>query len=1604
MEAMMSEHDKLARQRSNLSADQRALLNKWMRGTVSEAHRTQNIPRRSLTGPVALSFAQQRLWFLAQLEPVASIYILPVSFALKGPLDLLALQQSLSEIMSRHEILRTRFVLLQESPVQVIDPPAPLDLPLLDLAALPEEARESQARQLATEETRRRFDLAGGPLWRTRLLRLGAREHILLLSMHHLLCDGWSMSVLFRELSVLYAAFSAGRTSALPDLPLQYADYVLWQREWLVGELFQEQLVFWKKQLTDLPQLSLPTDHQRPALQRFQGRSLTFSFPQDLLAALRDLSHQEGVTLFMTLLAGFQVLLARCSGQEDLAVGTPVANRTRSELEGLIGLFVNTLVLRCDLSGDPSVHELLGRVRRIALSAYAHQDLPFEKLVEELNPQRNLSINPLFQVMFSLQPAPADALNLAGLVGHPLALKHSTSLFDLSMNLYEMQDGILGGVEYDCDLFENETIERIIGHYQQILAGMVARPEQRLSHLPLLTEVEREQQRTWNATETGDHCEFCLHELFEAQVERTPDAVSAVFEDQHLTYSELDRRANQLAHYLQNLGVKLETRVGISLERELLLIVALLGILKAGGAYVPLDPDYPPERLSFMLADSEVAVLLLQRRLLARLSPQNLPVVFLDDARDQIWSKALTRPVSGIKPDNLVYIIYTSGSTGRPKGAMLTHRGICNRLQWMQDAYLLTRTDRVVQKTPMSFDVSVWEFFWPLCFGACLVVAPPGAHQDPHALLQLLLQHDITVLHFVPSMLRAFLDTPGGEVCGSLRHVICSGEALPLSLQERFFALRETPLHNLYGPTETSIDVTAWTCVPGWEKSSVPIGRPLANTRIYLLNAAFQAVPVGVVGEISIGGIGVARGYWQRPDLTAERFLPDPFSGRAGARLYRTGDLARYLADGTLEFLGRLDQQVKLRGFRIELGEIEATLLAHPSVQDAAALLREDTPGEKRLIAYLIQREQSALREQEVRTYLQQRLPEYMVPAAFIFLQTFPLTANGKLDRRQFPAPEWKAVATQGYVGPATLSEDILARIWAEVLGIEQVSTHANFFEIGGDSILSLLVVARASRAGLIITPRQMFQYQTIAELAAVAGRGVVEQREEEKLEGTFPLSPIQARFFEQGFPAPYHWNQAVLLEAPYQSISPAALHKAIGHLLEQHAALRLRFTCQRHGWEQHLATATTPAHLPVCSLDLSNLAIPEQTPAIQEVIAETQASLNLETGPLLRVLHIIRRSSSKQILAAGRGSEREVEEPDLLLMTLHHLIVDGVSWRILLEDLSSTYTRLLDGQQVPEPPKTTSFKRWSEHLQVYASSPVLSQEAAHWLAETRKDVPLLPLDFVAEPATNTEVSKSTVRLLLDVEETRELLQVVPHIHHTRVDEVLLTALLLTCAPWLGRLRLLVDVEGHGRETLGESLDLSHTVGWFTSIFPVVLTLEDVFPPSSIPRDLGLALRAVKEQLRGIPQHGIGYGLLRYLSPDHTLRERLAALPQAQIVFNYLGQFEDMHSEADRGPFRPVPLAGDSLRAPQNRRNHALEINAQVRSRQLHMDWQFSTRLHRRTTIETLVQRYQEVLSALIAHCRVLETGGYTLSDFPGLGLSQTRLNKIMQKLRSANP
>ena len=1078
--------DRLAR----LTPAQRRLL-ELRRGEAAAAPAAPaapgDIPARG-EEPAPLSFSQRRLWFLDRMEPGSAFYNLPSAVRLRGALDVPALERALGEIVARHAVLRSVFREVAGEPVQAPLPPRPF---VLSVDALPG-AGDAALRAGLAAEARRPFDLAQGPPFRARLFRVGADDHALMVTLHHVVGDAWSFGVLFRELGALYGAFSRGEPSPLPALPIQYADYAAWQRQHGTPELLKPQMEWWTERLKGAPDLlELPADRPRPAVQKFRGGRQHLQLSAELTNRLRNIGGEHGATLFMVLLAAWQTLLARHTGSEDVVVGSPIVGRNRAETEGLIGVFVNTLALRTDLSGDPSFRALVERVRRTALDAYARQDLPFESLVEALRIPRDLSRQPLFQAMLMLH-RPQGAFALPGLRCEPVEADPGTSIFDLGLYAWDRPQGLGAMLEYNADLFDAATAARFVDRFRTLLDGIAADPDAPLSRLPVMTADEAARLAAWNATERAYPGTECVHQIIAAQAARTPDAVAVVFEDEQVTYAELDARANRLANHLRGLGVGPEVRVGVCAERAVELVVALLGTLKAGGAYVPLDPGYPRDRLAYMLADSRVSVLLTQARLAERIPPHAARTVLLDADWPRIAEESAGAPEAGVGLDHLAYVIYTSGSTGRPKGAENAHGGIRNRLLWMQEAFGLDGTDAVLQKTPFSFDVSVWEFFWPLMVGARLVVAKPEGHREPAYLARLIGQQGVTTLHFVPSMLQAFLEEPDLSACAPLRRVVCSGEALPAELAARFFTRVGAELHNLYGPTEAAVDVTWWPCARDDERRSVPIGRPIANTRIHLLDARLHPVPIGVAGELYIAGVQVGRGYLGRRGLTAERFVPDPFSAQPGARMYRTGDLARWLADGGVDYLGRADHQVKVRGFRIELGEIEAALAAHPGVREAVVVARTDAPGETRLVAYLTSSGDSAPDAAALREHLRAGLPEYMVPAAFVAMEALPLSPNGKVDRKALPAPEAKRDESLAFVAPRDETERAIAAIWREALGVEQVGVDDNFFDLGGHSLLLVRVHGRIREAlGAQVTVVELFQHPTVGALAArLAGGG----------------------------------------------------------------------------------------------------------------------------------------------------------------------------------------------------------------------------------------------------------------------------------------------------------------------------------------------------------------------------------------------------------------------------------------------------------------------------------------------------------------------------------
>ncbi|MCM2461141.1 non-ribosomal peptide synthase/polyketide synthase [Pseudomonas sp. CG7] len=1535
----------------------------------------------------ALSYAQQRMWFLWQLEPGSGAYNLPGAVRLKGALSLSALEQAFASLVARHETLRTVFQRQADDSLLQVPSSAALVIGRKDFSALPVAEREQAVRQAAEAHSLQPFDLSSGPLLRVELLKLDDQEHVLLLTLHHIVSDGWSMNVLIDEFIRCYDAHEAGVEPQLADLPIQYSDYALWQRRWLEAGEQARQLDYWQAQLGDEhPVLELPIDHPRPAMPSYRGTRFEFAVEPALAEQLRTTAQQHGVTLFMLLLGAFNVLLHRYTGHTDIRVGVPIANRNRAETEGLIGFFVNTQVLRTELGGQTRVDELLRTVKEAALGAQAHQDLPFERLVEALKLERSLSHTPLFQVMYNHQPQVADIASIRTASGLELSMlewQGRTTQFDLTLDTWEKAGKLHAALTYANDLFDAATVERMARHWTRLLQGMVDDNRALVGELPLLEADEYQRLiHDWNPVDAPFDQALCIHQMITRQAEATPDALAVTFANTRLTYSELDGRANRLAHKLIELGVGPEVRVGVAMPRSEHLLIALLAVLKAGGAYVPLDPDYPAERVAYMLDDSRARVLLTEQAVAATLSvPAETAVLMLD--RIELGQYSLSAPTTQVTPDNLAYVIYTSGSTGQPKGVAIAHRNVLALIDWSRSVYSRDDIQGVLASTSVCFDLSVWELFVTLANGGSLIIA-----RNALELPQLPARDQVRLINTVPSAIAALQRS--GEIPASVRIINLAGEPLKQSLVDTLYQhptcgselardsgvpitdgstdrapsrARSLPqlggvehVYDLYGPSE---DTTYSTWTRPTAGGPANIGRPLKHTASYLLDADLQPVPQGVSAELYLSGAGITRGYLGQAAMTAEKYVPNPFSTH-GERLYRTGDLPRYQADGALQYVGRIDHQVKVRGFRIELGEIEARLLQQPQVRELAVLAQDGEHGQQ-LVAFIVPSEAAVLREADaqvrlrepLKAALREHLPDYMVPAYLVFLAELPLTPNGKLDRKALPAIDGSEQQRE-FVAPHSSMEKALAAIWQDVLNLDSIGLEDNFFELGGDSIVSMQVVSRARQAGIVLNPKALFQHQTLRSLALVARQGDSHTIDQGLARGAVPLTPVQQWFFERDIPERQHWNQSLLL-VPGEHLDAVALASALARLAEHHDSLRLRFTQVNGHWQQAYAEPST-----------ASLVWQRSATSVEQLNAlcdDAQRSLDLEDGPLLRAL----------LVDMADGSQR-------LLLAIHHLVVDGVSWRVLLDDLQQFYRQLRAGQPIQVPAKTSAYGQWAEQLHGHLDGFMGSLD--YWRAQGHAPAGNgLPCDY---PERLLEVrDERKVQVRLDAEQTRQLLQQAPKAYRTQVNDLLLTALALTVCRWTGQDSTLIQLEGHGREELFEGVDLTRTVGWFTSLFPISL--------SPAPA-LSASVKAIKEQLRAVPDKGLGYGVLRYWGePD--VRAELAALPVPRITFNYLGQFDRQFD--DGALFVPSSEGSGAAQHARAPLANWLTVEGQVYGGELSLNWGFSERMFKQQTIEALAADYLAELRALIEHCCALEAPQATPSDFPLARISQAQLDSL---------
>ena len=1551
--------------RAELTARKPELLAFLRDGAPAGTDRIAALPHHD---GVPVSFTQQRFWFFHNLVPDTAAYHVCFGLRLRGRLDRAVLSRALDEIVSRHALLRTVFTAPDGEPVQSVLAAGPVPLPLVDLTGVPEAMRTVRFEQLARGVTNAPFDLTAQPPLRASLFALAADDHALIVAMHHIASDAWSVTTFLRELGTLYDAFASGAVQPLPALAVQYADFASWQREQLARPELKSQREYWETQLAGAPTLNLPSDRPRPAFQTFRGGRTTFTIPRRLADALDALARQERGTLFMALLAGFYGLLHRYSGQTDLVVGTAIAGRSRPETEPLIGPFINTLALRTDVSGDPTFRTVIGRARETALGAYASQDLPFEKVVDALKLDRVLSRNPLFQVMLALQNVPAPPRALRDLEISAFDIDRETTVSDLELIFWPTAAGLEGYVRYSADLFDGATVDRMLRHFEGLLESAVAAPDRRLSELPLMTEAEEAQLARWNRTHADYPRTVPVPVAFAQQAARTPDAIAVVWRGHRLTYRDLDGRANALAHRLIARGVGIEDRVAILLDRSADFIVAALAAMKAGAAYLPIEPATPVDRLAYMLADAGVRVAVTDADGAARVRQCGASELLVGDAGEQ----RPDAPAVALRSANLAYVIYTSGSTGRPKGVAVSHDGLMNLVAWHQRVYGVTAQDRSALVAGLAFDASVWEL-WPyLLSGAAMHVPEDETRGSAALLLDWLAESAITICFAPTPLAEAMLETPLPTHL-SLRALLTGGDKLhrvPRGLPFR--------VYNNYGPTENTV-VATWIEVPPTDVAPA-IGHPVDNARAHVLDRGMRAVPVGVPGELYLAGDSLARGYLGRPDMTADRFVPDPFAVTPGGRLYRTGDLVRRLAGGELDFLGRLDDQVKVRGFRIELGEIETVLGQHASVREAVVVARDGRAGNRRLLAYVTPRD-GAVDVAELKRHLKDTLPDYMVPSAIVALDALPLTPNGKVDRQALPEPAANAVSPDGpEQAPARNdTERTLAEIWARVLRLASVGVHDNFFEAGGDSILALQVIAAARQHGLRLTPRQIFEHPTVAELSQVAATdrpaapavpgapGV-----DDEPVGDVPLTPIQRWFLEQDVPEPSHFNQSAMLMARAR-IDAAHLVEAFEQLVEHHDALRLRFTApagnDRRAWRQTYATDAVA--VAVETVDLAAVPAAQRLLAIEDAADRIQAGLDIVNGPVARAA----------IFECG-------DEPQRLLITIHHLVVDTVSWRVLLADLQQIYADVAAGRASTLPEKSSSFKAWAARLEAHASAGLDPAEIAFWRngARARCFVP-----FDTPGGANVTASEQTVRATVPAEETEALLREVPKTYGMQVQEVLLAAVVRALAAWTRQRRVVLDLESHGRDALFDDLNLSRTVGWFTALYPLAIDLG----PSDDPAD---ALKRVKEQSRQVPNRGIGYGILRYLRPDAAAATALDAATPAPVSFNYLGQFAADDAAA---PLAPAPESCGAINSPRLPRAHALDISAHIAGGQLRLAVHYSANLHRRSTIDTLARGIVNGLSELVRHCR--QSGPLlTPSDFPEANVSQDDLDRLLARIGEA--
>ncbi len=1482
-----------------------------------------------------MSSAQKRIYTLQQLEHNNISYNMSRVLELEGDLDIERLKGAFDKLIQRHETLRTSFEVVEDVFVQKVENEIEFEIEQYKVES------EEKIKDIVKSFIRA-FDLSKAPLMRVGLVKVHPSKYILMFDMHHIISDGVSTGILVEEFSRIYAG------NELKPLRIQYKDFSEWQNKLFKSEKIKAQEEYWLKQFEgEIPVLNLTTDYQRPSVQSFEGDTIQFEINKELTKRLRQIVKATGSTMYMVLLSTFNILLSKYSGQEDIVVGSPIAGRPHADLENIMGMFVSTLAMRNYPSGEKTYKEFLREVKENALGAYENQDYQFEELVEKLNVARDFSRNPVFDVMFVLQNMDMGELEIDSIKIKSYKSENMISKFDISMNAVELDNSISIDIQYCTKLFNKVTIERIFNHLQKIIRVVTENIDTKLSEVDILTEEERQQILIdFNNTKADYPMDKTIHQIFEEQVEQTPNNIAVVFEDKRLTYRELNERANQLARKLRSRGIASDSIVAIMVEHSTEMIIGIMGILKAGGAYLPIDPKYPKDRIEYMLQDSETRILLTQSYLYKGMA-KDIEVIELDN--EAIYQGEKDNLDREDKSNELAYVIYTSGSTGKPKGVMIENRSVINLVYTLKDKIYQDSTSiNVALVAPYVFDASVKQIFPSLLLGQSLYIVPEDTRYDGRKLIDYYIKNNIDISDGTPNHIRLITGVDNNNLDAiKVKKFIIGGEALSNDIINGFKSKLingDTEIINVYGPTECCVDSTFYTINKNNVDDIVTIGKPLNNYRIYIVDKHFKLCPIGVPGEICISGEGLARGYLNRPELTAEKFVDNPFEH--GTRMYHTGDLAIWLTDGNIEFLGRIDHQVKIRGYRIELGEIENKLLSHEAVKETVVIAKDDNSGNKYLCAYIVM--DYKLTITELREHLLIALPDYMIPSYFIQLEKLPLTSNGKVDRKTLPEPDYNISTGAEYEAPRNSIEEKLVEIWGEILGVKQIGINDNFFELGGDSIKSIQVSARMQKYQLKLEVKHIMKNPTIKELAKYVGKSS-RKAKQGLVSGEIELTPIQRWFFERSFTDKHHWNQSVMLYRK-DGFDEEALIKAFNKLVEHHDILRSVYE-EKQGNIRQTGRAKDGEFFTLEVIDLTHIDNKETlAEKIKENADNIQCSIDLSNGSLIKL----------GLFKTNNG--------DHLLIVIHHLVVDGVSWRIIFEDLNIAYKQVMNAERIVLQDKTDSFKLWSEELQKYANSSKLIKELPYWRKIEESDIPAIPKDG----NINSNTLNNTRALSIDFteKETDELIKQVNRAYGTEINDILLTALGATIKEWSWNEKVKIDLEGHGRELKLSNVDISRTVGWFTSAYPVVLDMTEV-------ENIGHTIKKMKEMLRHIPNKGVGYGILKYLtSPEN--KEVVSFNKNAEISFNYLGQFDsDINTEV----FKASNIPSGNNVSMKSEKTYSIDINGMIVGGKLRLSFSYNKNEYREETIKRILEIYSCKLRKTIEHCIEKENIEITPSD-----------------------